>query len=33
MIDEGVPEEEANLYGEGIRRGGSLVAAPWTMIA
>ena len=27
MIDEGVPEEEANLYGEGIRRGGSLVAA------
>lgn len=27
MIKEGVPEEEANFYAEGIRRGGSLVAA------
>ncbi|MBB5577907.1 MULTISPECIES: general stress protein [Rhizobium] len=27
MIREGVPEEDANIYAEGIRRGGSLVAA------
>ncbi|TXI03593.1 MAG: hypothetical protein E6Q76_13645 [Rhizobium sp.] len=27
MIKEGVPEEDANFYAEGVRRGGSLVAA------
>ncbi|WFU11603.1 hypothetical protein QA646_24755 (plasmid) [Rhizobium sp. CB3090] len=27
MIREGVPEEDANFYAEGVRRGGSLVAA------
>ena len=27
MISEGVPEDEANFYAEGIRRGGSVVTA------
>lgn len=27
MVDAGVPEEDANLYAEGVRRGGSLVTA------
>ncbi|EPE96260.1 general stress protein [Rhizobium grahamii] len=27
MMNEGVPEEEANFYAEGVRRGGSLVTA------
>jgi hypothetical protein len=27
MIKSGVPEEDANLYAEGVRRGGSIVTA------